>query len=60
MSLEQIFTSVVALVMIASAISMILSRNMIMSILSMVLTAIFRNKLTVNIDEINIRASLKM
>lgn len=54
MSLEQIFTSVVALVMIASAISMILSRNMIMSILSMALIAIFRNKLTVNIDEINI------
>ena len=38
MNIEQIFTSVVGLVMIASAISMILSRNMIMSILSMVLT----------------------
>ncbi len=38
MNIEQIFISVVGLVMIGSAISMILSRNMIMSILNMILT----------------------
>lgn len=38
MNIEQIFIPVIGVVMIASAISMILSRNMIMSILSMVLT----------------------
>lgn len=38
MNIGQVFTSIVAVLMIGSAISMVLSRNMIMSILSMVVT----------------------
>ena len=50
MNIQQIFISIIAAVMIGSAISMIISRNMIMSVLSMVLTFLALAALFLTLD----------